>query len=348
MRFGYPEHLLWLWALIPLALLFAFGLWARFNALKKLGDVATLSRLAASRSTAKLVWRAIFTWVAAAALLVAFAAPQIGTRLKEVKKKGIDIVIALDVSNSMLAEDIKPNRLQKAKYEISRLIDKLGQDRIGLVIFAGEAFLQCPMTTDKSTLKLFLDIVSTRAIEPQGTNFRDAILEASRAFYGIGTRAAASERNQSRSKVVLIFSDGEDHEGNLEQAIDRAQAERIRIYAVGIGSDSPTPIPVLNARGERIDFKRGKDGVITTVFVPDHLQQLAEKTGGNFYRIDAQTTGLEPLISELGALQKEEFFSREFVDYDDKFQIFLLIAFSLLVLESLIGERRRAKPKETK
>lgn len=346
MRFAHPEHLIWLWALVPLVLLIAFGLWARLNALKKLGNLAMLNRLAASRSTAKLVWRAIFTWVAVAALLVAFAAPQMGTRLKEVKKKGIDIVIALDVSYSMLAEDIKPNRLQKAKYEISRLLDKLGQDRIGLVIFAGEAFLQCPMTTDKSTLKLFLDVVSTNAIDLQGTNFRDAILEAARAFHGIETGAAASERNQSRSKVVLMFSDGEDHEGNLEDAIERAQNERIRIYSIGIGSDNPTPIPVFNAQGERIDFKRSKDGVVTTSFVPDHLQRLAEKTGGNFYRIDAQTTGLEPLISELNALQKEEFASKEFVDYDDRFQIFLLIAFSLLVLESLIGDWRKVRQKE--
>jgi Ca-activated chloride channel family protein len=348
MRFGYPEHLIWLWALIPLALLFIYGLWARFAALKKIGNLTTLSRLAASRSPAKLIWKAIFTWIAMASLLVAFAAPQIGTRLKEVKKKGIDIVIALDVSNSMLAEDIKPNRLQKAKYEISRLIDKLGQDRIGLVVFAGEAFLQCPLTTDKSTLKLFLDVVSTDAIQLQGTNFYAAISESVRAFQGIEVGASASERNQSRNRVVLLFSDGEDFEGNLNQALEQAQTERIRIYCVGIGSDQPTPIPIYNAQGQRIDFKRSKDGIVTTTFVPEHLRLLADKTNGNFYRIDAQTTGLEPLISELNTLKKEELASREFVDYDDRFQVFIIIALLLLVLEFLNGERRSVRTKEVK
>ncbi len=346
MRFGYPEHLIWLWALIPLTLLFVYGLWARFTALGKIGNLNTLNRLAASRSRAKLVWKAIFTWIAIASLLVAFAAPQIGTRLKEVKKKGIDIVIALDVSNSMLAEDIKPNRLQKAKYEIARLIDKLGQDRIGLVVFAGEAFLQCPLTTDKNALKLFLDVVSTDAIELQGTNFYAALSESVRAFQGIEVGASASERNQSRNRVVLLFSDGEDFEGNLDQALEQAQAERIRIYSIGIGSDQPAPIPIYNAQGQRTDFKRSKDGVVTTVFTPEHLRLLADKTSGNFYRIDAQTAGLEPLISELNMLKKEELSSREFVDYDDRFQIFLIVALSLLVLESLIGERRHLQERK--
>jgi Ca-activated chloride channel family protein len=343
MRFGYPEHLIWLWALIPLALLFVYGLWARFSALKKIGNHATLSRLAASRSRAKLIWKAILTWVAVASLLVAFAAPQIGTRIKEVKKKGIDIVIALDVSNSMLAEDIKPNRLQKAKYEIGRLIDKLGQDRIGLVVFASDAFLQCPLTTDKNALKLFLDVVSTDAIELQGTNFYAALSESIRAFKGIEAGAAAGERNQSRNRVVLFVSDGEDFGGNLDKAIEQAQAERIRIYSIGIGSDQPAPIPIYNAHGQRIDFKRSKDGIVTTVFTPEPLRLLADKTGGNFYRVDVNTAGLEPLISELNTLKKEELSSREFVDYDDRFQIFLIIALSLLVLESLIGERRSVK-----
>lgn len=340
MRFGYPEHLQWLWALIPLAVLIVYGLWARWRALRQLGNPALIRQLAASHSWAQAIWKAIFIWLAIALLLVAFAAPQVGTRLKEVKKKGIDIVIALDVSNSMLAEDVKPNRLQKAKYEISRLIDKLGQDRVGLVIFAGEAFLQCPLTLDKNALKLFLEIASTDAIQPQGTNFRDAVLEAVRAFRGIESGAAASDKSQVRNKVILLFSDGEDHEGGLQAAIEAAQAEQIRVYAIGIGSDNPVPIPVLDAQGRRVDFKRNAQGIVTTVFVPDHLRTLAEKTGGNFYRIDAQTTGLEPLISELNSLQKAELASREYVDYDDRFQVLLLVALSLLLMESLLSERK--------
>ncbi|MDW8464991.1 MAG: VWA domain-containing protein [Chloroherpetonaceae bacterium] len=230
--------------------------------------------------------------------------------------------------------------MQKAKYEISRLLDRLGEDRIGLVIFAGEAFLQCPLTTDKNALRLFLEVASTDAIQPQGTNFRDAILESVRAFRGIESGAAASDRSQPRNKVILMFSDGEDHEGNLQAAIDAAQAEQIRIYAVGIGSDNPVPIPVLDAQGRRIDFKRNQAGIVTTAFVPDHLRALATQTGGNFYRIDAQTSGLEPLASELNSLQKAELASREYVDYDDRFQILLSMALVLLIADTLLSERK--------
>ncbi len=344
MRFGHPEHLPYVVAVVPLLFLLILALVARFRALELLGEKRLITVLAASQSRARLVWKMILIVLGTAMLLVGFAAPQLGTRLKEVKKKGIDIVIALDVSNSMLAEDIKPSRLSKAKYEISKLIDKLGQDRIGLVAFAGDAFLQCPMTLDKSALKLFLDAVSTDAIQTQGTNFRAAIEESASAFRGIEGAAAASDRNITRNRVVLLLSDGEDFEKGIDAAVDEAIAQKIRVFTIGVGTEQPTPIPVFNERGMRIDFKRDENGIVTTKFVETDLRRIADKTGGSYYHLDAQTTNLDGIVSELERLQKTELASREFLDYDDKFQIFLSIGLFLLMLETLVGDWRKLNP----
>ncbi|MDX2127851.1 MAG: VWA domain-containing protein [Chloroherpetonaceae bacterium] len=342
MRFGNPTHLYYLFALIPLLIFLVFFLSRRFAAVKLLGDSELMQELAGSVSRTKLIWKLILIFLAAALILFAYAAPQLGTRLKEVKRKGIEVVIALDVSNSMQAEDIRPSRLQKAKYEISRFIDQLGGDRVGLVVFAGQSYLQCPMTLDKSSIKLFLDIVSPEVIETQGTNFAAAIRESLEAFKSIEEGADASARGNKPSKVIIIFSDGEDHEAGWEEMVDEALVEGVKVYTVGIGSPSATPIPIYDKSMNRIDYKRGSDGeVAMTKFVPDGLRRIAEKSGASFYQINAAGSDFDKILVELDKLQKTEFASRESVDYEDQFQYFIGVAIALLVLESLLGERIR-------
>lgn len=342
MKLGNPQYALYLLFLVPILGLSIYFVVARFKALQKLGSRELTRKLAETLSRPKVVWRLVIWLVAISCLFIALTAPQIGTRLREVKRKGIEIVFALDVSNSMLAEDVKPSRLNKAKYEISRFVERLGDDRVGLVIFAGDSFLQCPMTLDKAALKLFLDIVSTNSIEAQGTNFGAAINEALKAFRGSERTADSPEKVQSRNQVIVLISDGEDHEKNLDETLKRAIENKVRIYTVGIGSSQSTPIPIYDEAGRRVDFKRDKNNaVITTTFDDTMLRLIAEKTGGKFFQIDASGADLDRLYLELQKLEKEELASKEFVDFDHKFQIFIGIALALLVIELLIGDRRK-------
>ncbi len=344
MKLGNPQYALYLLLLVPILGLAIYFVVARFKALQELGSKELTRKLAETLSRPKVVWRLVIWFVAMSCLFVALTAPQIGTRLREVKRKGIEIVFALDVSNSMLAEDVKPNRLNKAKYEISRFVERLGDDRVGLVVFAGDSFLQCPMTLDKAALKLFLDIISTSSIEAQGTNFGAAINEAMKAFRGSERAVDSPEKVQSRNQIIVLISDGEDHEKSLDETLKRAVENKVRIYTVGIGSSQSTPIPVYDETGRRVDFKRDKNNaVITTTFDDTMLRLVAEKTGGKFFQIDASGADLDRLYLELQKLEKEELASKEFVDFDHKFQIFIGIAFALLVLEMLIGDRRKVK-----
>lgn len=342
MKFGNPQFIGYLLLLAPILGIAIFFVVSRLKAMEQLGSVALTRQLTESLSRPKIIWRLVIWFLAISSLSVALTAPQIGTRLREVKRKGIEIVIALDVSNSMLAEDVKPSRLSKAKYEISRFVEKLGDDRVGLVAFAGDAFLQCPMTLDKAALKLFLDVVATGAIEAQGTNFVAAINEAISAFRGSEREGESSEKAATRNKVILLISDGEHHEQGLDNALKRAADENIRIYTVGIGSSQSTAIPVYDENGKRIDFKRDKNNaVITTVFDDTMLRAVAGKTNGKFFRIDAGGSDLERLYVELQKLEKEELAAKEFVDFDHKFQLFIGVALALLILETLLGERKK-------
>ncbi len=344
MRLGNPQYALYLLLLIPILGVAIYFVVARFKALKELGATELTRKLATTLSRPKVVWRMVIWFVAISCLFIALTAPQIGTRLREVKRKGIEIIFALDVSNSMLAEDIKPNRLSKVKYEISRFVERLGDDRVGLVVFAGDSFLQCPMTLDKAALKLFLDIASTSSIEAQGTNFGAAINEALKAFRGSERSVDSPEKVQSRNQIIVLISDGEDHEKNLDEALKRAIENKVRIYTVGIGTSQSTPIPVYDETGRRVDFKRDKNNaVITTTFDDTMLRLIAEKTDGKFFQIDATNSDLDRLYLELQKLEKEELASKEFVDFDHKFQLFIGIALVLLVMELLIGDRRNIK-----
>ncbi|HEX7572282.1 MAG TPA: VWA domain-containing protein, partial [Bacteroidota bacterium] len=249
-RFANIEYLYAL-AVIPVMVL-VYWLFARFraNAASRFGNPLILERLSGNASRSKRLAKFIVLLAAVTCLLVALANPRIGTRLEDVKQEGVDIFIALDVSLSMKSEDIKPNRLEKAKFEIRNLVSRLGGDRIGLIIFAGQAFTQFPLTTDYSAASMFLDIVDVDAIPVPGTDIGSAIERAGESF----------NLEETTTKVLIIITDGENTEGEVFDAAEDAAKKGVLIYTIGLGTPTGSPIPVYNAAGEQVDFKRDKAG----------------------------------------------------------------------------------------
>ena len=253
-----------------------------------------------------------------------------------VKRSGLDIMIGLDISASMLAEDIKPNRLRKAKHAISSFIDRLEGDRVGLIAFAGDSFVQYPLTIDYTAAKLLLDALNVDTISQSGT-------EISRAI-----KIAASSFNQAEDKykIVLLFTDGEDHGKQAVEAAQAAVNQGVRIYCVGIGlPDQGTPIPLHQPDGEFRGYKHDQHGKpIVTKLEDALLREIAQLTGGNYYQATPGGAEIDRLSSELAAIEKREIEERQFTRYEDRFQYFLAFALLFLVWEFLLSESRSNKP----
>ena len=261
-------------------------------------------------------------------LLIVLANPQIGTKLEEVKRKGVEVIIALDISNSMLAEDIKPNRLAKAKQEISKLIDNLSTDKIGIIIFAGKSFVQLPLTTDYSAAKLMLSTISTDLISTQGTAIGSAIETAIKSF----------STDNTRSKVLILISDGENHEDDALEAARKATENNIVIYTIGMGTLEGAPIPIYQ-NGRISSFLKGNDGqIVITKLVPEVMQRIAAVGNGDFYT--AQNMDLTAIIEKISKMEQIEFGTKQFTNYETRFQYFLAGTILLLLLELLITERK--------
>jgi Ca-activated chloride channel family protein len=273
-------------------------------------------------------------------LFISAAGPQCGERTELVKRTGIDLVVALDASNSMLARDVKPSRLDRAKLEVTALLDRLKGDRVGLVVFAGEAFVQCPLTTDYSAARLFLRAVEPGAMPQQGTAIANALLEAKRVLDGGGRGAAA--------RAVLLITDGEDQQGDALKAASELGEAGIRVYSVPVGSEAGEPIPVVDKSGSVVGYKRDREGktVLTHTDVAG-LRELSSRGNGMVLRGSGAELGVLMLLPELDKLQKGEIESRLSVQYDDKYIWFAWPAFALLCLGAALGEgpllrRRRA------
>jgi len=263
--------------------------------------------------------------------VLALANLQTGSKLEEVKREGIDLFIAIDVSNSMLAEDIAPNRLERAKQSINRLVDKLEGDRIGIIVFAGKAYIQLPLTTDYAAAKLFLSTISTDLVNSQGTAIGEAIETAVNAF----------DENE-HNKAIVIISDGEDHEENAVEAAEEARKKGITIYTIGMGLAEGTPIPVYNQYGKRTGFKKDADNnTIVTKLNEAMLQQIAAAGEGSYIRASNSTTGLQTVFNQINQMEKSEIDSKIFTDYEDQFQWFIGLALLLLVIEMLLSTSRK-------
>ena len=265
-------------------------------------------------------------------LITALARPQFGSRVETVRREGQDILIALDLSASMVAEDVTPNRLDKAKFAIADLINRLEGDRVGLVAFAGEAFVQCPLTIDYGVATLFLNAMAPDMMSVQGTNLGQALSVAMDAF---------SETDR-RHRVLVVITDGEDHENQTEEAVDRAVEEGVRLYPVGIGSTEGVPIPERNPEGRAQGFRRDRDGaVITTRLDENTLQLMAERTGGSYYRASPGGAELLELAADVSAGNGQEVEVEQVTVFDEQYQIFLGLALILLIGEMLVPDRRR-------
>lgn len=265
-----------------------------------------------------------------AAIVFALAKPQFGSKLTEVKRKGVEIMIALDVSNSMLAEDIQPNRLANAKRAISRMIDRMENDQIGLIVFAGEAYVQLPITTDYSAAELFLASVNTEIVPRQGTSVGAAIQLAARSF----------SPEAEKSKAIIVLTDGENHEeGALEAA--RAAAEKgITVHTIGMGLPQGAPIPVMTQFGQK-DFRRDHEGhVIVSKLNETMLQEISMIGKGVYIRANNARTGLDELFREINQMDKQEMEARLYAEYEDHFQYPVALAIILLVIEFFILYRK--------
>ena len=323
--FAHPQYLLLL-LLVPFFFI-GLALWmgARRRRLRKFGDEDLVKELMPSWSRSKIWVRAVLYSLAFMSFVIGLSRPQIGAKLKEYKAKGAEIMIALDVSNSMLAQDYSPNRLERAKLAISRITDKLQGDRIGLIIFAGSSFVQLPITSDYVSAKMFLSSITTESVPIQGTAIGDAITTSLKSF------SAQSEH----SRAIIVITDGENHEDDAVSAATQAAEAGAKVYTIGVGSADGQPIPMAGG------LLKDKDGnIVVTKLDEDTLKEIARAGGGAYVRAGNDEFGLTPIIEDIRKMQDEEFNSVMFEEYDEQFMYFLGAAFVLFVLEMLIGERR--------
>ena len=302
----------------------------------KFGDTELVSKLMPDVSITKKNWKFALLMGALASMFIALANPQLGSKIEKVQRKGIDMIIAVDISNSMLAEDIKPNRLSRAKRAISKLVDKLQGDRIGLIVFAGEAYTQLPITTDYSAAKMFLSSVNTDYISTQGTSIANAIELGRSTFKEMSDDVQAGKRN----RAIVIITDGEDQEeGAVEQAAEAAK-EGIIIYTIGMGTEKGGPIPLYRG-GRMTGYKKDREGhTVITRLNQIELQKIAAAGNGVFVRANNSKVGLTKILDEINQLDKTEIESQTFKDYESHFQIFAFLALLLLLIDLLLSERK--------
>ena len=324
-NFAQAQYLLLL-LLIPLFFVIqVLVLKLRKRRIRKFGDEALVSRLMPSYSLGK-------TWIRLALFSIGFAffsiglsRPQIGARLKEHETKGAEIMIVLDVSNSMLAEDYSPNRLERAKLAISRLVDKLRDERIGLIVFAGNSFVQLPITTDYVSAKMFLNSISTESVPVQGTAMGDAINTAMRSF----------SLQSEKSRAIIVITDGENHEDDPVTAASQAAELGVRVFTIGVGSPEGKPIPM---DGELLKDKNGE--IVVTRLDESVLRDVADAGKGLYVRAGTSEFGLNPVINEVKKMEDEKYSSLVFEEYDEQFMYFLGLALIFFVLEMLVGDRK--------
>lgn len=279
----------------------------------------------------------ISLYLGLALLIIAASGPKVGMEVREVKRQGVDLLIALDLSASMNAEDVKPSRLEKAKYEITRLIERLNGDRVGLIVFTGEAYLQSPLTMDYSALRLFLNTAETDQMPSSTTDFSAAMEMAAEAFQ----TAEGESKDSKAAKVLLIISDGENHGEGYEKDLTQLQQQDISVYTLGIGTEAGATIPMYDQSGSLMGYKRNQKGkVVTTELQPRVLRAIAEKGGGKYYEIRSGSSGISSFLGRLDELQQGEFASQEYADFKNQYQWLAGMGLAFLLLAMVFPNTR--------
>src|SRR5450759_1635842 len=318
-RFAHPDFLYLLLLLPAVILLFILNEIRKRNALKRLGDVTLVSGLVPEMSGIRPVIKFILQLIAVSSGIIMISRPQFGSKIEDVKKQGVEVIIALDVSNSMLAEDIQPDRLTRAKQAISRLVDNLDKDKIGLIVFAGDAYTQIPVTTDYISAKMFLSTINPDMVPKQGTAIGAAINLGIRSF----------SPGEGKSKAMIIITDGENHEDDPVSSAEEASKAGIVIHTIGIGSTEGVPVPVI-INGKK-DYLKDADGsTVITKLDEEILKKIALSSGGNYVRASNSNIGLDEIFNEIKKMKKQDLESTMYTEYNDQFPIFAALALSLI------------------
>ena len=320
----------YLFGIIPVIVtIFLFVWWWKKRTQRKFSNITLLRKLAPDSSAFKSTLKLIFFIIGISFLILSLVNPKIGVKLKTVKREGVDVVFALDVSKSMLAEDIAPNRLEKSKQIISKIIDQLGSDRVGIIIYAGNAYPLLPITTDHAAAKMFLQNANPDLVSSQGTAINEA-LDLAKTFYN---------NDEQTNRFLIIISDGEDHQEESKQVINMAD-EGIKVYTIGVGTEIGGRIP-LKINGSLIGYKKDRKGeTVITQRKPDVLQEIAQSSEGSYIDGNKTDKPVNMIEDAIGNAQKSEFETKQFSDYEDQFQWFLGIGILFLFLDIFLLDKK--------
>lgn len=331
-RFANPD-LLYLLLLLPVILLiWLLNQSRKRKAISRLGDVNLVKKLIPDHSNIRPSFKIVLQLIALALMIIILARPQFGSKIEEVKRQGVEVIIALDVSNSMLAEDIQPNRLERAKQAISRLVETLDNDKIGLIVFAGNAYTQIPVTTDYISAKMFLSTISPEIAPRQGTSIASAI--------DLGMRSFSPGIN--KSKALIIITDGESHEDDPLEKAKEAVSEGIVIHTIGIGSAEGVPIS-MNINGKQEFLKDQEGNTVITKLDENILKQIAVAANGMYVRASNTNIGLDQIFDEIRKMKKQELEGTMYTEYNDQFQIFAAVSILFLLLDFMFMDRKNRK-----
>ena len=328
-RFAHPEYFYLLLVIPVFSFLFIISRINRRRSLRLFGDHELVAQLMPSVSTARPIIKFIIWMLALTFITTALAQPQFGSKLLTSKRKGVELIIALDVSNSMMAEDIKPNRLERAKRAIAKLTERLRDDKLGLIVFAGQAYVQLPIATDYVSAKLFLDAINTSIVPVQGTAIGAAIDMSRKSF----------TPDFKGSKAIIVITDGENHEDDAVGSAKSARKDNIVVHTVGMGLPQGVPIPV-GGEGSRDFLKDKSNNVVITKLDEKMLTEIANAGGGSYIRANNTEVGLNNLFNEIEKMEKTTMDSREYSEYDEQFPLFLSIAFALILLDFMVLDRK--------
>jgi len=332
MQFYNPSAFIFLLLIPATVLLFLFRNWRKNRTLRKFADFEIIPKLSPFRSKEREILKVIILLISIFLCVIALARPQWGEEKRKVERKGVDIVFLLDTSLSMLVQDIKPSRFDKAKIEIRNFIKKLKGDRIALVAFSGSAFLQAPLTVDYGAFLLFLDAIKVGYIPDPGSSLAEAIRTGLSAF----------PKGDKKYRAMIVFSDGEETTSEAAEVIKRAKEIGVRIYTVGVATKGGAPIPLSAEKGKVTGFKKDRFGKVVVSKLDDELlEKIAKETGGLYFPSTAGEKEIDLIYTHIQGLGKKTYKARDIVEKEDHYQIFLLLALVLMILELLLSDRRK-------